>query len=96
MAYNTAPTPAEWAPAQRAKAFSKSDSVRTDSATGTGGMLPRAVYVGGGGDLVVKMDDGSGTTASVTFTAVPTGAVLAIRPTHIMSSTSASAFVLLW
>jgi hypothetical protein len=44
--------------------------------------IPRGIYVGGTGDVVVK--DHLGT--SVTFKAVPVGTVLPICPTFIMAT----------
>lgn len=58
------------------------------------GYVTRAVYVGTGGNLTVKMQD-SGT--SVTFVAVPTGTTLPIRCTRILATgTDAADIVALW
>ena len=58
---------------------------------------PRAVYVGGAGNLSVEMLDGSNAAANVTFTAVPAGTVLPIRPTKIRATdTTASLIVGMW
>lgn len=73
-------------PAVRAEAITKSDST-----TYTG---IRGVYVGGAGDLAVKMRESD---AAVTFAGVPAGAVLPIRPKLIMSTnTTATNIVALY
>lgn len=57
-----------------------------------GGQLTRYVYVGGGGNLSVVMDNGS-----VVFTAVPTGAVLPLRVSRVnATNTSATNIVALF
>lgn len=43
----------------------------------------RAVYVGVGGDITGRTVSQSGSPATVTFTAVPTGTVLPVAFTHI-------------
>jgi hypothetical protein len=57
------------------------------------GYLTRAVYVGVGGNLVVKM---AGNGVIVTFTDVPTGSLLPIRVTEIRSATTALAVLALY
>lgn len=55
--------------------------------------VTRAVYVGGGGDLRVRMLGG----AEVTLAAVPAGALLPLRVTRVLATgTSATALVALW
>lgn len=62
-----------------------------ESAAGDGkARPPRAVYVGGAGNIVAVMGDG--TTA--TFSAVPAGTVLPIQPRRI-NSTSTTATLML-
>ena len=76
-------------PADNAVAVTPNDS--TDLAN-----VPRAIYVGTAGNLVVHMKNGSGTAASVTFSAVPVG-VLPIRPTRVLATgTTASNIVAIW
>lgn len=47
---------------------------------------PRALYIGGAGDVTVTMLGGQ----SVTFAAVPAGAILPIRVTHVTAATATS------
>jgi len=55
--------------------------------------VSRAIYVGGGGNVRAELSSG----AQVTFSAVPSGAILPIRATHILASgTTASGLVALW
>lgn len=70
-------------------AITPSDS--TDYLTGAG-FLPKALYVGGAGNVVVR-DWGDQNT--LTFTAVPAGTILPIRPRKIMAATTATAIVAL-
>lgn len=73
-------------PAVRAQAVTKSDS------TTYSGM--RALYVGGAGDVAVKL---GGDTTAVTFSSVPAGTTLDISATYVMSTnTTASAMVALF
>jgi len=67
-----------------AVALTKSDStvIRTS----------RALYVGGGGNVVAKMNSG----AIVTFTAVPGGTILPIQITQLRDATTASNVVALY
>ena len=55
--------------------------------------VTRAVYVGGAGDLRVRMQGG----AEVTLAAVPAGALLPLRVTRVLAAgTSATSIVALW
>ena len=55
--------------------------------------VTRAIYVGGGGDLRVRMQGG----AEVTFPAVPAGAMLPLRLTRVLATgTTATGLVGLW
>jgi hypothetical protein len=56
------------------------------------GHVTRALYVGGGGDLHVRLQDGT----ELTLANVPTGTLLPIRVTRILSGTSATQIVGLW
>lgn len=57
------------------------------------GTVSRAIYVGGAGDVVVNMKGGS---ASVTFKAVPVGAILPIRVTRVLEDTTATFLINLY
>ena len=73
-------------PGVNAEAVTPDDSTDLTNVT-------RGLYVGTGGDLVVIMQGGQ----TITFTAVPTGAVLPIRVSRVKStSTTASDIVALW
>jgi len=51
-------------------------------------IIPRALYVGTGGNVVVTIGG-----SSVTFSNVPGGTILPIRPTHVTGTTTASNIV---
>lgn len=54
---------------------------------------PRALYVGGAGDIAVIMKGGG----EVVFVAAPAGSILPISPSHIKSSgTTATNILALW
>lgn len=50
---------------------------------------PRAVYVGGGGDLELTMDG-----VTLVYTNVPAGSVLAVRPTHVLAGNTTAAGII--
>lgn len=52
--------------------------------------VPRALYIGSAGDVVVRLASGD-----ITFTNVPGGTILAVRPTRVLPATSASDIVAL-
>jgi hypothetical protein len=55
--------------------------------------VTRAVYVGGAGNLTVRMADG----AALTFTAVPVGSLLPIRVDQVQATgTTATNILALW
>lgn len=62
------------------------------------GHFTRAVYVGGVGDLAVRMaDNGDQGDQDVIFKAVPAGSILPIRVSQIQSTgTSATLIIALW
>lgn len=51
----------------------------------------RSIWVGGAGDLTVTLDSGV-----TTFTGVPAGTWLPIRPTKVMAATTATGVVRVW
>jgi len=70
-------------PAIHAAAVTPSDSTSLDP-------IPRALYVGGAGDVVV---DTLGGETAVTFKAVPVGTVLPIRAIKVKAATTATYIV---
>lgn len=58
----------------------------TPSATDDLPVVSRAIYVGGTGDVTVIMKGGG----SVTFSAVPAGAILPIRATRVLATSTAT------
>lgn len=66
-------------------AFAVTPDDDTDLAT-----LPSALWVGGTGDLAVKLPSGN-----VTFTAVPAGTELRIRPLRVLEASTATLIVAL-
>ena len=79
--------------AQTQSATSAAALTPSDSADITGGQA-RGLYVGGAGDVAVKV--GEDTTA-VTFTAVPNGTVLPVLVTRLMDTdTTATDIVALY
>jgi hypothetical protein len=54
--------------------------------------VTRALYVGLGGDLAVRMQDGG----SVTFAGVPAGTLLPLRVVRVLPATTAGGIVALW
>lgn len=56
-------------------------------------VLPRALYVGGAGDVAVVMAGGQ----TVTFTAVPAGTILPVRAQRVLATgTAASNLIAMW
>ena len=70
-------------PAKQAEVVTKSDATTLEPT--------RALYVGTGGDLAVVMKDGGG---AKTFANVPSGSVLAICVTKVMSTNTDAADIL--
>jgi hypothetical protein len=57
------------------------------------GHVTRALYVGGGGDVAVRLQDGT----ELTFANVPTGTLIPIRVTRVLATgTSATQIIGLW
>ena len=73
------------APARGGFAITKSDATVFDNQN-SNPPPPRAVYVGGAGDLVVRMVDGS----IVTLKAVPAGSMLPINIDQVRAATTAT------
>jgi len=69
------------------------DAVAITPADADLGIRTRAVYVGTGGDLVVKM---AASGNIVTFPNVVAGSLLPLRVTQIRAATSASNIVAVW
>lgn len=69
-------------PSYKAVAVTKSDAT----------LLPqtRGIYVGGTGDVAVKMADGG----TVTFSAVPVGTILPIQVTQVLSTNTTATLML--
>lgn len=77
---------AQMQPAQSGEAVTKSDTVELSH-------VSRGVYVGGAGDVVAIMADGT----SLTFSSVPAGTILPIRAKRIHSTgTSATNMLALY
>ena len=54
--------------------------------------VTRALYVGVGGDLAVRMQDGG----SATFVGIPSGTLLPLRVIRVLPASTASGIVGLW
>ena len=54
--------------------------------------VTRAVYVGGGGDLAVRLQDGT----ELTLANVPAGTLIPIRVTRVLAGSTATQIVGLW
>ena len=78
-------TSEQQAPASDALAITPSDITVLPTRT-------RALYIGGTGDLVVKMVDGT----IITFVGVVVGSVLPIRVTQVRAATTATSIVALF
>lgn len=83
------------APAAYAESITPADA---DLALFTAGSFTRAIYVGGTGDVAVKMAGGDDEGDSiVVFKAVPEGAILPLRVSQIRTTdTTATLIVALW
>lgn len=81
MDYNFSPNAGLDSPAIKAAAVTLSDS--TDLTVN--GQLPRALYIGTGGTLALKLGDDS---SAVSFTNVPNGTLLPVRAKNAMSTGS--------
>ena len=90
MLYNLENLAGHDAPAISAAAVTASDS--TDLRVN--GQLPRAIWIGGAGNLAVKLGDDA---TAVTLTGVAAGTLLPIRPVNVMSTnTTATGIVALY
>lgn len=79
-------TDAVFAPARSAFAVTPSDA--TDFLTS--GVVPKALYVGATGNVTVQLVDDAGT---VTFSAVPAGAILPVRPRRVLATGTTAASI---
>ena len=52
-----------------------------------GTIIPRGVYIGGNGDLVVRL---VGDTSDRTFLGLTAGTILPVRPTHVRATSTAT------
>lgn len=86
-------TISEISPSFKAAAVTKSDTTLLTITTSAGvPQLPKALYIGGAGDVAAQFNDGT----TVTFSAVPVGTILPIRPQRVMAATTASLIVALY
>lgn len=74
-------------PALRAVSVTPNDS--TDLS-----QVPRALYIGGAGDVEVHMSGEPGTDTAVVFSAVPAGTILPIRPDRVLASNTTATLIL--
>lgn len=59
--------------------------------------IPKALYVGGGGDIMMIGTNAPGGSAGLLWKAVPTGAILPFRPRRILAAgTSATNIVAIY
>lgn len=79
-------------PSQYCAAVTASDSTSLMRTINGVEYAPRSIYVGSTGTIVAKFQDGT----SVTFSGVPAGAVLPIRPKFVMAASTASAIVAIY
>ena len=73
-------------PANNAAAITEHETTYVDP-------YPRALYIGGAGDLVVDMVGGQ---KAVTFTGVAAGTIMPIRITKLRTASTVSAVVAIW
>lgn len=73
---------ASFTPARNAATVTPSDTALTN--------VSKALYVGGGGDLVVRHVDDD---ADTTYVGVPAGAILPARVTHVRAASTATNIV---
>ncbi len=87
MAVTWQGAPPDWsAPATKADAITKADAVFA------GGVVYRALWVGGAGDLTVILADDS---VAVVIAAVPAGTLLPVAVRQVSLATTASSIVVL-
>lgn len=73
--------------------FAVVPSDTTDFLSDVGQIVPKALYIGGTGTLVVRLRDDA---SPVTFVGVPAGTILPIRPRRVLATgTTATSIVAL-
>jgi hypothetical protein len=55
--------------------------------------LPRALWIGVGGDVTVEMRDANGAAANLLFKNVPSGTLLPIRPHKVLSTGTGATYI---
>lgn len=59
-------------------------------------LVPRCLYIGTGGNVAVKMLDADGAEQTLTFYNVPSGSILPVCPSRVLTATTATNIIALW